>query len=218
MEIFSVVNRVFCLSLLISFLISCNEGNQQNAEPVLLNDSSHQDSARSPELKIPEYVPDSMKNTFASVKVGYIDFEGVEKSGFLIVHKDLGKEVVEIFQLLKTIGFPIDKINPMSDYGWDDDLSMEDNNTSAFNYRRIKNSKQISNHALGCAIDLNPVQNPFVKRGVFSPANSYYERDSLGVVLKEGKVVQIFKDYGWSWGGDWRSVQDYQHFEKRLKR
>jgi len=218
MEIFPVVNRVLCLSLLISFLNSCNEEIQQNTEPVVRNDSSHKDSVQRPELKIPEHVPDSIKNTLASVEVNYIDFEGIEKSGFLIVHKDLEKEVIEIFKLLKTIDFPIDKINPMSYYGWDDDLSMEDNNTSAFNYRRIKNSKQISNHALGCAIDLNPVQNPFVKRGVFSPANAYYDRDSLGVVLTKGKVVQIFKSFGWSWGGNWRSVQDYQHFEKRLKR
>lgn len=215
MEIFPVVNRVLCLSLLILFLNSCNEEIQQNTEPVLRNDSSYQDSVRSPELNIPEHVPDSIKNTLASVEVNYIDFDGIEKSGFLIVHKDLEKEVIEIFQLLKTIGFPIDKINPMSYYGWNDDLSMEDNNTSAFNYRRIKNSKQISNHALGCAIDLNPVQNPFVKRGVYSPSNAYYERDSSGVILKEGKVVQIFKSYGWSWGGNWTSVQDYQHFEKQ---
>ena len=218
MEIFSVVHRVLCLSLLISFLNSCNEEIQQNTEPVSRKDSSHKVSVRIPELKIPEHVPDSIKNTLASVEVNYIDFEGIEKSGFLIVHKDLEKEVIEIFQLLKTIGFPIDKINPLSYYGWDDVLSMEDNNTSAFNYRRIKNSKQISNHALGCALDLNPVQNPFVKRGVYSPSNAYYEKDSSGVILKEGKVVQIFKSFGWSWGGDWRSVQDYEHFEKKLTR
>ena len=216
MEIFPVVNRVLCLSLLILFLNSCNEEIQQNTGPVLRNDSSYQDSVRSPELNIPEHVPDSIKNTLASVEVNYIDFEGIEKSGFLIVHKDLEKEVIEIFQLLKTIGFPIDKINPMSYYGWNDDLSMEDNNTSAFNYRRIKNSKQISNHALGCAIDLNPVQNPLIKKCVYSPSNAYYERDSSGVILKEGKVVQIFKSFGWSWGGDWRSVKDYQHFEKNF--
>lgn len=218
MDILQVINRVFCMILLISFLISCNEEIQGNAEPNTLHDSSGQNYSFSPELKIPEHVPDSIKNNLVSAKVDYIDFKGMEKNGYLIVHKDLEKEVIQIFQLLKTIGFPIDKINPMSYYGWDDDLSMEDNNTCAFNYRRIKNYKQISNHALGCAIDLNPVQNPFVKRGIKSPYNAYYERDSLGVILNDGKVVQIFKSFGWSWGGDWRSVQDYQHFEKRLKR
>jgi hypothetical protein len=159
----------------------------------------------------------------------YFDFNGqIHRDGKIMVLDSVAGHVQAIFAALYRRRFPIDKANLMNHYRGKDDESMVDNNTSAFNDRPIAggdNSKR-SLHAYGLAIDLNPVQNPFVKIGdqgntVFSPAKGADYANRLRIrpnkSVRPGmaeEVVDTFADNGFlNWGGYWDSPIDYQHFE-----
>ena len=154
------------------------------------------------------------------VDVDHIGFDGQPHRGELIVHEDLVPEVITIFDQLYRLHFPIDKIRPVDQYpGADDELSMEDDNTSAFNCRSIPGTNQWSEHAYGRAIDLNPLLNPSVdSTGAFQPHNaaSYLDRGRTdpGLLHSGDPPVEVFTDRGWRWGGYWNTPVDYQHFER----
>jgi D-alanyl-D-alanine carboxypeptidase len=136
------------------------------------------------------------------------------------VNEDLASDVVAIFEQLLQLRYPIEKIRTVNTYpGADDELSMEDNNTSAFNCRDIPGTGHWSLHASGRAIDLNPLLNPEVDRtGAFEPKNAapYVDRNltNPGVLHAGDSAVRAFTDRGWRWSGDWRTPLDYQHFER----
>jgi len=154
------------------------------------------------------------------VGVDYIGFDGETHRGELIVHQDLVRDVITIFEKLYQLGFPIEKMRTVDHYpAADDELSMEDNNTSAFNCRRLPGSSQWSEHAYGRAIDVNPRLNPCVYAGgKFQPQNAvaYLDRHRTDPGLLHGgdPVVRVFADHGWRWGGYWKALVDYQHFER----
>ena len=154
------------------------------------------------------------------LQVLHVGFDGVIHIGELIVNKLIAEEVLSIFREIYDIGFPIEKMKIISLYDYSDELSMEDNNTSAFNFRQITNGDTLSNHSLGLAIDINPAVNPYIKSNTILPTNAtpYIDRnqDALGLIKKDDSIYEIFKKYGWTWGGDWTSPKDYQHFEKIL--
>ena len=104
-------------------------------------------------------------------------------------------------------------------YNCNDDKSMEDNNTSAFNYRTVSGSRKLSDHSFGRAIDINPLFNPYIRRSKVQPENGrkYTDRGSHveGMIQENDCVVQEFKSRGWQWGGDWKYSKDYQHFYKK---
>ena len=154
------------------------------------------------------------------LEVTYIDFSGESQVGQMIVHKLVAEEVVDIFKILYEKAYPIDKIRLVYNYQGNDDLSMADNNTHSFNDRMIGKSKKMSNHAFGLAIDINPIQNPYVKGSVILPpeGKDYLNRETYqqGMVLKDDVCYHAFTDRGWTWGGDWDSLKDYQHFEKKI--
>jgi hypothetical protein len=91
------------------------------------------------------------------------------------------------------------------------------NNTSAFNYRLKTGGGDLSNHAYGRAIDINTVQNPYVKGKLVLPPNGNYNPIAAGTFTAENPIVKLFINLGWDWGGSWTQLQDYQHFEKPLK-
>jgi D-alanyl-D-alanine carboxypeptidase-like protein len=154
------------------------------------------------------------------VGVDHIGFDGQTHHGELIVHQDLVPEVIAVFERLYRLGFPIAKIRSVDQYpAADDELSMEDNNTSAFNCRRIPGTSKWSEHAYGRAVDLNPLVNPCVYAdGAFEPRNAaaYLDRGRTdpGLLHNGDPAVRVFTDRGWRWGGDWTSPIDYQHFER----
>jgi hypothetical protein len=152
----------------------------------------------------------------AYLTITYIDFEGNSRVGNMIVNAKVGDEVLDIFRELYEAQYPIDKIELIDNYGADDDLSMENNNTSAFNFRYSTNSKVISKHGYGLAIDINPVQNPYVKGKVILPPAGITNRTKAvkGMITKGDACYQAFVKRGWTWGGSWKSLKDYQHFEK----
>jgi D-alanyl-D-alanine carboxypeptidase len=153
------------------------------------------------------------------VGVDHVGFDGQTHRGELIVHEDLVTQVIAIFEQLYRLRLPIEKIRTVDHYpGADDEQSMEDDNTSAFNCRGIPGSSEWSQHAYGRAIDVNPLLNPCVyASGVFEPRNAapYLDRSraDAGLLHNGDPAVRVFTDRGWRWGGHWSSPLDYQHFE-----
>lgn len=153
------------------------------------------------------------------VEVNYLGFDGNTHRGALIVNQDLAAEVLAIFEQLRQLHYPIEKIRTVDTYpGANDELSMEDN-TSAFNCRDIPGTGRWSAHAYGRAIDLIPRLNPYIDRtGAFQPNNAapYLDRNRTdpGVLHAGEAAVRVFTDRGWRWGGDWRTPIDYQHVER----
>lgn len=153
--------------------------------------------------------------TLALVHVPYTDFEGKSQTGQLVVHHELCEEIKEIFAALHHARFPIQKMVPIVAYHWNDEASMADNNTSAFNYRRILATDRLSNHSSGRAIDINPVQNPyFAHDGKVHPEGAMYMPSAPGTISADSIAVKIFKEYRWNWLGDRKENIDYQHFQK----
>ena len=163
------------------------------------------------------------------INVTYLDFKGLSQEGELIVHKDVAEDITQIFESLYYFKYPIKKMKLVSDYKGSDFQSIEADNTSAFNCRPVTgNKKKWSNHAYGKAIDINPIENPYIsKKGTCShpKSNPYLPSKRVhknikspgdrAMLLKNDKATRLFKDYGWKWGGDWRTVKDYQHFDKK---
>jgi len=162
-------------------------------------------------------IPPPVINTLVLVTVNYYGFDGILHQGQILVNKDIEKDVEEIFSVIEEIKFPVEKVVPIVKYDWSDEKSMNDNNTSAFNYRFISGSRILSMHANGLAIDINPKQNPYVKNGTSIPAGSKYKLNNIGTIKPDSKIVKIFKEKGWTWGGDWKSLKDYQHFQKKIE-
>ena len=148
------------------------------------------------------------------VTVSFVGFGGNPRVGELVVHKAQAAKVVSIFERLYELRFPIRRMRLVDDYRADDDASMAADNTSAFNCRYKSRTTTWSEHAYGRAIDLNPVQNPYVYRGIADPraGQSYVDRSPLRRGMVTPGVRRAFASAGWEWGGSWRSVKDYQHF------
>ncbi|MCV7400421.1 M15 family metallopeptidase [Mycobacterium fragae] len=153
------------------------------------------------------------------VDVNHIGFDGQTHRGELIVHKDVAAQVITIFEQLYRLRYPISKIRAVDHYpGAADELSMEDNNTSAFNCRDLPGTNRPSQHSYGRAIDLNPLLNPSIdSTGEFQPKNAsaYLDRGRTdpGLLHDGDAAVRVFTDRGWGWGGYWMNPIDYQHFE-----
>lgn len=166
------------------------------------------------------------KISFSSLRlvtVKYYDFKGKTRTGKLIVNKKIARRTVKIFSELYKIRYRIQRIKLVDCYHADDNKSMEANNTSAFNYRVVEGTNKLSKHGMGMAIDINPRINPCIRGGKLEPANGrvYRTRNvkkckgkyKKYMIHKNDKVYRIFKKYGFSWGGDWKTLKDYQHFE-----
>lgn len=163
-------------------------------------------------------------NDLRYLRMKHKNFEGEEQWGEMIIHKDVAKEVTEIFEALYQMDYPIRKMQLVSNYNGSDWNSIEADNTSAFNCRKATGSKKFSKHSYGKAIDINPIENPYVFRsGKSSHKGSapYLKRirtdetaSQKAMLLPDDKAVKIFKTYGWKWGGEWKNVKDYQHFSK----
>ena len=159
-------------------------------------------------------IPSDIKKDLRLVNVCYYSFDGKIHEGQLVIHKDLVNDIKTIFEVLENKKFPIKKVIPIAAYGWSDDSSMKDNNTSAFNYRVVEGTDRLSNHAYGRAIDINPWLNPQIKKDKVSPEGAVYNPKEPGTIIRNSIVVKTFLKHDWEWGGDWHSLKDYQHFEK----
>ncbi len=153
------------------------------------------------------------------LRLSHWGVDGQVHSGELVVHQQVAQELVAVFRVLFEARFPIERMQRIEAYGGDDDLSMAANNTSAFNCRAVEGTKVFSRHAYGMAIDLNPRLNPYVRgQDVRPPGGRAHldRRQSVPGMIRAGDPVhQAFLQRGWRWGGAWRTLRDYQHFEKR---
>lgn len=158
----------------------------------------------------------------AYVRVLYYGFDKQTHVGELVVNVAISDDIVDIFRALYAASYPIEKMVLVDDYGADDNLSMAANNTSSFNYRVVQGTSTLSRHAEGMAIDINPLYNPWVYTDngatvIDPPAGAAYADRSLDVAYyidQDDLCYQLFTEHGFTWGGDWSSSKDYQHFSK----
>lgn len=168
--------------------------------------------------------PEDIRKSQKVIKLKYYSADGKIHQGQLVIDKELVKDIEKVFALALKEHFPIYSVIPISDQHfrkdghWDDELSMEANNTSAFNYREITGGGRLSNHAYGRAIDINTFLNPYIKNGIVLPHGAKYDPSVAGTFTADHPIVQTFLHLGWTWGGNWTSPRDYQHFEKPRKK
>lgn len=156
----------------------------------------------------------------------YHGTDGKTHKGEIICNKAIADDLVEIFSELYKAKYPIESVRLVDEFDADDETSMTANNTSCFNYRTVAGQNKISSHGYGLAIDINPLYNPYVKKRkdgssfVQPEAGAPYTVRSKNFPMKIDRndlCYKLFKQHGFTWGGDWTSLKDYQHFEKTIK-
>ena len=163
-------------------------------------------------------------NELRYLQISYWGFEGEARAGELVVHVDQVEAMHQVFAALWLARFPLRSMRLIDDFGGDDFSSIEADNTSAFNCRFVEGTTRWSNHATGRAIDINPLENPYVSGGNSSHAGSQPFLDRrppppgaataahAAMILEGGPVTAAFDAVGWGWGGRWGEPLDYQHF------
>lgn len=154
----------------------------------------------------------------------YVGFDNNTHEGELIVNKRIAEDVLDIFKELYKAGYQIEKVRLIDEYNAQDELSMRDNNSSAFNFRYISYSTTLSKHAMGLAVDINTLYNPYIKqvdgRLNIEPANAvqYVDRNRQfpHKIDHQDLCYKLFTKHGFECGGDWEDSKDYQHFEIKL--
>lgn len=149
--------------------------------------------------------------------LGYRGFDHRAHTGRMVVNRSVAKQVVGVFRKLYQAGFPIRRMRLVDAYGGSDFRSIEADNTSAFNCRAATGSSSWSNHAYGLAIDINPIENPYVTSSgqvAHKASRPYLNRSRIrrGMAYPSGVLVRTFRSIGWGWGGYWSGSRDYQHF------
>jgi D-alanyl-D-alanine carboxypeptidase len=150
------------------------------------------------------------------ITVSLVGFDDRDHTGQIVVHADVADDVVEVFRQLHAARFPVRKMKPIFTQAEYEDLETPDDNSTGFSCRNAVNSNAApswSQHAYGHAIDINPIENPYLDGGRVIPSTgaAYLDRDAdrPGMALSGGVLVEAFRSVGWEWGA---SFQDYQHF------
>ena len=149
------------------------------------------------------------------------DLQGNTHTGEMVCNKYIASDVLEIFKALYEAGYSIERVKLVDEYNADDETSMRDNNSSSFNFRFISHTTRISKHGLGLAVDINTLYNPYIKtvdgKLYIEPATAkeYTDRSkSFPYKIESGDLCyKLFTERGFEWGGEWKTVKDYQHFE-----
>lgn len=155
------------------------------------------------------------------LRLSYWGFDDRAHEGELVVAAPVAAPVLGVFEQIFDARFPIGQMRRIDVFDGDDYASMAANNCSAFNFRLIgvrtdTGVARLSQHAFGVAIDINPVQNPWIREDTVLPPEgaAYLDRDDVrpGMIVRPGPVVAAFEAIGWQWGGDWQTRKDYHHF------
>lgn len=153
----------------------------------------------------------------------HVDEKGVTHQGEMVCNKAIAADLLDIFRELYKQKYPIERIRLIDDYDADDERSMRDNNSSCFCYRVIAGSHSLSKHALGMAVDINTLYNPYVRR---RKNGTLFVQPATGVpyvnrqrqfpykITSGDLLVRLFLQHGFRWGGSWKNYKDYQHFDK----
>lgn len=164
------------------------------------------------------------KSDLRYVRVLYYGFDKKTHIGELVVNKKIAEDICNIFYKLYCKKYPIEKMVLVDEYNAVDEDSMADNNTSSFNYRPVSGTTRLSKHSYGMAVDINPLYNPYIhtingKRVCEPVMGRKYQNRSKSFAYKIDKkdlCYKLFTKHGFTWGGNWKSAKDYQHFEKAL--
>jgi hypothetical protein len=154
------------------------------------------------------------------VRMTYWGFDGRAHRGALVVNVSVVGDVIRVFRRLYVARFPIRRLRPIDAYGGVDERSLAADNTAGFNCRYVigPGPKRWSSHAFGLAIDVDPVENPYVEGGRVHPraGRAYLNRKRVrpGMAVPGGVLVRAFASVGWQWGGRWTTAPDYQHFSQ----
>ena len=152
------------------------------------------------------------------LRLTYWGFDGRAHTGTLVVNARAVSPLTRVFSRLYAARFPIRRMRPIDAYGGSDERSLDADNTAAFNcrYAVASGSKHWSVHAYGLAVDVNPVENPYLEAGRVHPraGRAYLDRSRYrrGMAVRGGLLVNAFASVGWPWGGRWTGSPDYQHF------
>lgn len=156
------------------------------------------------------------------IKALHVTQDGVILLGEMVVNRAIAQDVVAILRRLYEAGYPIERMVLVDEYDADDETSMRANNSSAFNYRHTPGGTRLSAHSRGMAVDINPLYNPYVKRypdRVYvapATATEYVNRHGAFPykIDRDDLCCRLFLERGFEWGGDYKTIKDYQHFEK----
>jgi hypothetical protein len=150
------------------------------------------------------------------VTLTYWGFDGHPHPGQLVVNSDSVTPMVRAFGSMYGARFPIRQMRLVEDFAGSDERSMTADNTSAFNCRLVTGTSTWSQHAYGRAVDVDPLENPEVNAGQVDPPSGALWADRTrtdpGMIRRGDAAWQAFAAAGWTWGGDWMSLKDYQHF------
>lgn len=158
--------------------------------------------------------PSAIRARQRLITLDYWSFDGAVHRGQMVLDRRIAFDVEAVFEGLLQERFPLAKVVPIAVYDFDDMRSMQDNNSSGFNYRKMDDRDELSLHAFGQAIDINPLLNPYIRGEHVLPTGARYDPCVPGTLTGDSLPVRLFKARGFIWGGDWVECKDYQHFEK----
>ena len=170
--------------------------------------------------------PHVSRSDLRYLRVKHWDYDERTHQGELVCNRLIADKLLAIFRELYKAHYPIQRIRLADEYDADDERQMRDNNTSCFCYRNVSGSQNLSKHARGLAIDINPLYNPYIRyrkdgSQIIEPANAkpYADRSKpYRYKIEKGDLCyRLFIKYGFTWGGSWRTMKDYQHFEYHTK-
>jgi hypothetical protein len=155
--------------------------------------------------------------------VTYRGFDGAAHAGQLVVNAAAAAPLALVFRELYRLRFPIRHLDLADSYGPPSARAADGDVSSSFECRQAVPSPCVggrgtgswSEHAYGEAVDLNPVENPYVGCGqTRDPASKpYFNRALHRPGMVTAPVVGVFRSVGWGWGGSWTgSTKDYMHF------
>jgi hypothetical protein len=208
--------------VLLLFMSSCQKQKQEERKspqktPEIVSESAIVDCNYSFDEAIEgSKAPESVLKQLELFTVRYYSFDRKLHQGQILCNKKISKDLKKVFVLIEQIGFPVGKVIPAVRYKWDDDASMEDNNSYSFCYRNVEYSK----HAIGMAMDINPFQNPvrwnekYKTSHCDKPTGAIYDPDAPGTFYPEHPVVRKFSELGFRWGRTFHRNDDDHHFEK----
>ena len=161
------------------------------------------------------------------LRISHYDLEGRVHVGEMICNKLIADKLIAIFRELYAAHYPIQRMRLPDNYDADDERQMRDNNPSCFCYRNVSGSKNLSKHARGLAIDINTLYNPYIRYSkkdgsrIVEPATAvkYCDRKANFPykITTSDLCYKLFIKHGFTWGGAWRTMKDYQHFEYKLR-
>ena len=214
------MKQLLFLILILSIKVSCLFG-QDTFVATQIPDSIWQ------KMQGKTYVanPHIQRQDLRYIRILHWDYDEKTHEGELICNRLIADKLIAIFRELYKAHYPIQRMRLPDEYNADDELQMRDNNTSCFCYRKVSGSKNLSKHARGLAIDVNPLYNPYIRyrkdgSQIIEPANAkpYADRSKQYryKIDKNDLCYKLFIKHGFTWGGAWRTMKDYQHFEYKL--